>query len=48
MQSALKAGKSVDDATASIDLTKKYPGYKKERYKAAITTVYAELGKITP
>jgi glyoxylase-like metal-dependent hydrolase (beta-lactamase superfamily II) len=35
VQAAAKAGKSVDDATASIDLTKKYPGYKKERYKAA-------------
>ena len=45
VQSAAAAGKSVDEATASIDLTGKYPGYKKERYKNAITAVYAELGK---
>jgi hypothetical protein len=40
-----RGGKSVDDAAASIDLTSKYPGYKNERYKAAITTLYAELKK---
>ena len=45
VQSAAAAGKSVDDAAASIDLTSKYPKYKNERYKAAITTVYAELKK---
>jgi glyoxylase-like metal-dependent hydrolase (beta-lactamase superfamily II) len=45
VQSAAAAGKSVDDAAASIDLTSKYPGYKNERYKAAITAVYAELKK---
>ena len=45
VQSAAAAGKSIDDAVAAIDLTKKYPGYKNERYKAAITTVYAELKK---
>ena len=45
VQSAAAAGKSVDDAAASIDLTTKYPGYKNERYKAAITAVYAELKK---
>jgi hypothetical protein len=39
------AGKSVGDAAASIDLTRKYPKYKNERYKAAITAVYAELKK---
>jgi hypothetical protein len=27
------------------NLTTKYPGYKNERYKAAITAVYAELKK---
>ena len=45
VEAAAKAGKSVDEATAAIDLTKKYPGYKKDRYKAAITAVYNELGK---
>jgi cyclase len=45
VQSAAAAGKSVDDAAASIDLTSKYPGYNNERYKAAITAVYAELKK---
>jgi glyoxylase-like metal-dependent hydrolase (beta-lactamase superfamily II) len=45
VQSAAAAGKSVDDAAASIDLTSKYPGFKNERYKAAITAVYAELKK---
>jgi glyoxylase-like metal-dependent hydrolase (beta-lactamase superfamily II) len=48
IQAAAKAGKSVDQATASIDLTKKYRGYAKERYKPAIEAVYAELGKPTP
>lgn len=43
VRSAAAAGKSVDDAAASIDLTTKYPGYRNERYKAAITAVYAEL-----
>lgn len=45
VQSAAAAGKSIDDAAASIDLTSKYPSFKKERYKAAITAVYAELKK---
>jgi cyclase len=43
VQSAAAGGKSVDEAAAAIDLTNKYPGYKNERYKAAITAVYAEL-----
>ena len=45
VQAAATAGKSIDEATASIDLSAKYPTYKKERYKASITAVYAELGK---
>jgi glyoxylase-like metal-dependent hydrolase (beta-lactamase superfamily II) len=45
VQSANAAGKSAEDAAASIDLTAKYPNYKKERYAAAITAVYAELKK---
>jgi cyclase len=40
---AKTAGKSVDDATASIDLSAKYKDYKKERYKAAIQAVYDEI-----
>ena len=40
---AKTAGKSVDDATASIDLTAKYKGYKKDRYKAAVQAIYDEL-----
>jgi len=45
VQAAATAGKSIDEATASIYLSAKYPTYKKERYKASITAVYAELGK---
>jgi cyclase len=41
---AMKAGKSVDDATASFKVDK-YPGYKNERVKAAIQSVYDELKK---
>jgi cyclase len=43
VKQAKMAGKSVDDATASIDLTGKYKEYKKERYKAAIQSIYDEL-----
>ena len=35
--------KSVDDAAASIDLTTKYKGYKKERQTAAVQVIYDEL-----
>ncbi len=45
VQSAAAAGKSIDEAPASINLTSKYPTFKNERYKNAITAVYAELGK---
>ena len=45
VQDAAKAGKSAVEAAASIDLTAKYPGYKKERYRTAIGSVYNELGK---
>jgi glyoxylase-like metal-dependent hydrolase (beta-lactamase superfamily II) len=41
---AMKTGKSVDDATASFKVDK-YPGYKNERVKAAIQSVYDELKK---
>jgi glyoxylase-like metal-dependent hydrolase (beta-lactamase superfamily II) len=40
---AKAAGKSADDAAASIDLSAKYKGYKNERYKAAIQAIYNEL-----
>ena len=43
VRDANKAGKSVDEAAASINLNSKYPGYKNERYKMAIQAVYDEL-----
>jgi len=42
-QAALKAGKSADDAAASIDLTSKYPGYKSDRVKALVQAIYDEV-----
>ncbi len=45
---ANKAGKSVDDATASINLNAKYPGYKNDRYKAAVQAIYDELKVASP
>jgi glyoxylase-like metal-dependent hydrolase (beta-lactamase superfamily II) len=45
VESAMKAGKSADEATASLKLTDKYPGYKSERVKAAVDALYAELKK---
>ena len=44
-QAAMKAGKSVDDAAASMRLTDKYPGYQSERVKAAVQAIYDELKK---
>jgi cyclase len=43
VRQAKTAGKSVDDAAASIDLSAKYKDYKKDRYKAAIQAIYDEL-----
>jgi glyoxylase-like metal-dependent hydrolase (beta-lactamase superfamily II) len=40
---AKKAGKSVDEAAAAINLNSKYKGYDNQRYKAAIQVVYNEL-----
>ena len=40
----MKAGKSVDEATASFSVDK-FPGYKKERVKGSIQAVYDELKK---
>jgi len=45
VEAAMKAGKSVDDAAASINLTTKYAGYESARTKAAIQAIYDELGK---
>jgi glyoxylase-like metal-dependent hydrolase (beta-lactamase superfamily II) len=41
-QAALKAGKSVDEAAAAIDLTAKYGGYQSQRVKAAVQAIYEE------
>lgn len=43
-QAAMGAGKTVDDAFAAFDIAK-YPGYKNERVKAAMETVFAEMKK---
>jgi len=40
---AKHAGKSVDEAAASIDVGSKYAGYTKERYKTAVQVVYNEI-----
>jgi glyoxylase-like metal-dependent hydrolase (beta-lactamase superfamily II) len=45
VESAKKAGKSVDAAAASINLTGKYAGYESARTKAAIQAIYDELDK---
>jgi cyclase len=42
-EAAIKAGKTADEAAASINLTDKYKGYKSERMKAAVEAIYAEL-----
>ena len=42
-QAAMKAGKTVDDAAAGLNLAAKYPGYKAERVKAAVQAIYDEL-----
>jgi cyclase len=44
-QAAMKAGKSVDEAVTSINLTSKYPGYESIRVKAAVQAIYDELNK---
>ncbi len=44
-EAAIKAGKSAADADASSTVTAKCPGYKSERRKAAVETIYKELGK---
>jgi cyclase len=43
VEAAIKAGRTADEAAASINLTDKYKGYKSERMKAAVEAIYAEL-----
>jgi glyoxylase-like metal-dependent hydrolase (beta-lactamase superfamily II) len=42
-EAAHKAGKSADDAAASINLTDKYKGYTSEGLKLAVQAIYDEL-----
>jgi hypothetical protein len=44
-QAAMKAGKSVDEAVTSLNLTTKYAGYESIRVKAAVQAIYDELKK---
>jgi cyclase len=43
VKTARQAGKSVDEATAAIDLGAKYKGYTNERYRPAVQAIYDEL-----
>jgi glyoxylase-like metal-dependent hydrolase (beta-lactamase superfamily II) len=43
VRAAKTAGKTVDEAAASIDLSAKYKGYENQRYKAAVQVIYNEL-----
>ena len=43
-EAAMKAGKSVDEATASFNFSK-YSGFEATRLKAAVQAIYDELGK---
>jgi len=45
VEAAVKAGRSADEAVASINLTAKYKGYKAERVKAAAQAIFDELKK---
>ena len=42
-QAAMKAGKSVDEAVASMNFASKYPGFESVRLKAAVQALYDEL-----
>jgi hypothetical protein len=44
-QQALKAGKSVEEAAASIDLTSKYKDYQSMRVKTAVQAINDEMKK---
>jgi len=48
IKAARQAGKSVEEATASIDLGAKYKDYTKERYRAAVQAIYDELQSQAP
>ena len=43
VKQAKSAGKNAADAAASIDLTTKYKGYKKDRQAAAVQVIFDEL-----
>ena len=43
VKAAQHARKSVEEATASIDLRAKYKDYTNERYRAAVQAIYDEL-----
>jgi hypothetical protein len=43
VRAAKTAGKTVDEAAASIDLSAKYKGYEHQRYTAAVQVIYNEL-----
>lgn len=45
VESAIRAGESVDEATALADLTKKYKGYTAGQLRVAVEAIYAELAK---
>jgi glyoxylase-like metal-dependent hydrolase (beta-lactamase superfamily II) len=42
-QAAMKQGKSPEEAAAQIDLAARYPGYRNERVRAAVASIYDEL-----
>ncbi len=43
VEAAKKSGKSAADASASLNLSAKYPGYLTDRVQAAVDVLYAEL-----
>ena len=45
VRGAIEAGRSAEEAAASIDLTGRYEGYRTERMAAAIAAIYEELGQ---
>jgi glyoxylase-like metal-dependent hydrolase (beta-lactamase superfamily II) len=45
VREAMKAGKSVDEAAASLNLPDRYKGYDMSRAKANVEVIYAELKK---
>jgi glyoxylase-like metal-dependent hydrolase (beta-lactamase superfamily II) len=45
VQAAVKAGKSVDEAVASLNLSEKYNSYDMQPAKMAVQAIYDEIGK---